>query len=163
MRTLTALLLIICSTNASALTCSVKVLKASCWGNYDVTIPMHFSSNAGSRRTVVLAKKTAKDAAKFEALVTMPCKKGDQLLYSAKFSPPIWDGGKESPDILASQKIGVILGLPDTVKDYKLDICFPRDFMEVPYPMEYNTKCKCPERPKVSKKDKGYDKVKKKK
>lgn len=156
MNKLTTLLILIGLSQAThALQCEIEIVKMPCWENYNVKIELYASSNSSSKRTIVLRKKSQDRPAVFNAKTTLDCKRGDAIKYFALFNPPIWDNQKGDVQVVAEKLLGVSQALPDAVTISQMTLCYPDDFKDVPYPMEYTPKCNCPKVEEVTKPGKG--------
>ena len=120
-----------------AITCYYTLAKDNCWLKYNVTVKVMDTLTSKVLTTVTVP------AGQAWTRVTFPCETtGQKLMYSAQFTPSIWDSekGKE----YAAKNYW---SLPDTVNPgdiaWNVSVCFPADFSEIPLPPEATGSCKC--------------------
>jgi hypothetical protein len=124
------------SLNAHAFVCFLTMVKDSCWIKYNVTVDVIDASTGKTIETVIVPTNTPWVRQKFT------CQPQQKLKYQAQFNPVFWADDK-----------GVIynainyLTLPAAVQPqetaWNLNLCFPKQFSEVPFPPEGTGKCIC--------------------
>jgi hypothetical protein len=88
-RALILLLSSVCSSSLWAITCYYTLAKDNCWLNYNVTVNV---MDAMSTKVLTTVSVPAGQA---WARVTFPCEtNGQKLIYSAQFTPFIWESEK---------------------------------------------------------------------
>lgn len=124
------------STQASAFTCFLTLLKDSCWTDYDITVNM---GNAVTGKPVLtLSVPKGKSFSRQE----FTCQAGEVFNYTATFSPIFWESDKGK--IFKGKRTW---SLPNSIKKgdtaWNITICYPDEFSEIPLPPTANSNCQC--------------------
>lgn len=124
------------TTQVSAMTCYLTMVKGSCWKAYDLTVDVS-NADTGKAKTTVLVPED-----QMWVRQTFECKPGETLALVAKFSPVFWAGDENKT--FPGQRYWK---LPDTVKPgetgWNVTVCFPKYFSNVPLPPDASTHCDC--------------------
>jgi hypothetical protein len=131
--TMTGLLL---ANYAFAFPCFITLAKDSCWDGKEVTMNVWETS---SNKKVVTVKLGAKE---WWSREIFECKPHEILRFDAQFSPVFWqdDQGKVYPG--HSYWTLPTEAKPDE-KAWSLQVCFAKDFIQVPLPPEAKGNCTC--------------------
>ena len=131
-------LLLLVAAPALAFKCYVTAMKDSCWDDYDVTIKVMNSATKKELASDIVLKK---GALKWQR-VSFDCEPQESLYYSATFTPEIWEGG--AGKVYYSQRYW---NLPKAIKKgelaWNINLCFPKEFSQVPLPPNVSGQCKC--------------------
>jgi len=122
------------------LSCTIQLSKTNCWAGHSVTIdPVNL-------RTMEHGPVISLKEDEFFIEQTFPCESFEQMTFTAKFSPPIWEG-KGDKENRAKHIYNVPAKLPEGAKAWVISICFPDDFASVPLPLGDLRNCKCQFKP----------------
>lgn len=127
---------IICSFQVHAFTCFVTVIKDSCWTQYNVDVKITNSGTGKAITTSSIVAGKSWDRQKFS------CDPEETLSLSATFNPVFWES--DTGKVYAARHNW---SLPQTInKDetaWNINVCYPKDFAEVPLPPQAGSDCKC--------------------
>lgn len=121
----------------AAISCYLTLAKESCWLKYNVSVNVIDAQTNKVLITVGVPAGTAWVRQPF------PCLARENLMFNAKFAPVFW---AEDKDKVFSGKD--FWSLPSKINPgdsaWNENICFPKDFAEVPLPPDNVTKgCEC--------------------
>ena len=124
------------SSQVSAFTCFLTLVKDSCWTDYDVTVNMGDATTGKPVLTLSVPKGKSFSRQEFT------CNAGQVFNYKASFSPIFWQADKGK--IFPGKRTW---SLPDTIKKgdtaWNITICYPSEFSEIPLPPTATANCKC--------------------
>ncbi|WP_133130069.1 hypothetical protein [Legionella yabuuchiae] len=120
-----------------AFPCFITLAKDSCWEDYNVTVTVQSVMNdSKALATIVVPEGSTWGRQQFE------CQLKEELGFVAEFNPVFWEGdsGKKYQGahfwFLPEQHTG-----DETA--WNINLCFPKDFSEVPMPPQAGSKCTC--------------------
>lgn len=124
------------STQASAFTCFLTLLKGSCWTDYDVTVNMSNATTGKPVLTLSVPKGKSYGRQKFT------CDAGEEFNYTATFSPIFWQADKGK--VFKGKRTWL---LPESIKEgdtaWNITLCYPDEFAETPLPPTATSNCQC--------------------
>lgn len=135
-RELSFLLAMLLSSSIWAFPCFFTLAKDNCWINYDVTVVVVDSKSQQPILSVNIPKG--------KSWVREPfvCQPGQELEYSATFSPVIWE--KSEGTVYKALHYWVLPDAPMAQqKAWDIPVCYPSAFSEVPYPPTATGHCRC--------------------
>lgn len=120
-----------------AITCYYTLVKDNCWLKYNVSVKVMDGISGDVLTTVTVPAGQAWTRTIF------PCKtNGQKLIYSAQFTPSIWD--REKGKIYSAKNSW---SLPNVVHPgdtaWNVSVCFSADFSELPMTPEATNSCTC--------------------
>ncbi|GGI81161.1 hypothetical protein [Legionella impletisoli] len=125
------------SSPALSFPCFITLAKDSCWGDYNVTVTVQSVMNDNKTlATIIVPEGTFWERQKFE------CQPKEELRFVAEFNPAFWqeDAGKQYEGAR-------FWFLPEKITAsetaWNINLCFPKDFAEVPLPPQAGSNCKC--------------------
>ncbi len=127
---------VLLSFNAHAFTCFLTMIKDNCWLKYNLTVNIIDAANGKVIGTVIVPTDTPWARQKFT------CQAQQKLMFQAQFNPVFWknDEGK-------TYNATNYWTLPNEVKKdetaWNLNVCYPKQFAEVPFPPEGTDNCQC--------------------
>jgi len=119
-----------------AFTCYLTLAKDNCWTAYDVSVSVIDTSNNQPIAVVTVPKG--------QSWIRQPftCQPNQSLLYTATFSPNVWDGTGN-----AAYPAKKFWTLPVTIRPgqtaWELPVCFADAFSEVPASASATGVCQC--------------------
>ena len=126
----------ILSTASFAYPCYIMLVKDSCWTDYDVSISIIDTTKDTPKGHVSVAAGKSWGREKFD------CEPKEVLLFAAKFSPVFWGNSEEK--VYNAQRYW---SLPESIlpgqSAWTINLCYPKDFAEVPLPPTANNQCAC--------------------
>lgn len=124
------------SSSAFAFKCYFTLVKDSCWLNYDVKVNVIDTLSNKVLLTASIPRGKSWVREEFS------CQPTQNLLYTATFSPIIWekDTGKEYRALRYWTLPGDI---KPGEKAWNIPVCYPAAFSEVPLPPEATGNCHC--------------------
>lgn len=132
----TSLCIILFSTTGWAFDCYFTLVKDSCWTKYDVTVDV---TDANTLKPILTVNIPAGESWVREKFACKPLQK---MAYKAHFSPEIWQG--DANKTFSGQKFWE---LPDAIQSYQkawnVEICYPKQFLSVPFPPDATGNCTC--------------------
>lgn len=128
------------------LKCKVRLIKNSCWKNYELkTSIVRLSNNVELKKFTIKKDESQKDNKSESSgvkVVEFPCELGDQIYLLSSFSPIIWESLKDK-----RYKSKLSWNTPLNVKEgtafWEFTACFPNDFKDVPQPLGKIINCSC--------------------
>lgn len=123
-------------TKAMAFTCYFTVVKDSCWTDFDLKVTALDTRDKSVLTTAVIPAKQSWTRTSFD------CNPGQQLEYNAIFSPTFWENDKDK--IFRSKKYRLLNSkIEPTDVAWDIQVCFPEEFAEVPFPPKGDKNCRC--------------------
>lgn len=119
-----------------AFNCYVTMVKDNCWLNYDVTVTILDTSTNQPVTVVTVPKGQSWVRQQFV------CQANQNLLYTAKFSPNVWDGtGNVVYPAKKFWALPTIIRAGETA--WEIPICFADAFAQVPASSTAIGVCQC--------------------
>ena len=119
-----------------AFTCYLTLLKEDCWKNYAVTVQVMDSIKNNNLLTITVPQ------GKMWTRLPFNCTAGQNLMYSAKFSPIFWQSEKNTQYM--AKKFWVLPKVqPEKAAAWEIPVCFAQAFSGVPFPPDAVSTCKC--------------------
>lgn len=120
-----------------AFPCFITVAKDSCWIEYNVTVSVLDVSNDRKKMVDIIIPQGSIWARK-----KTECEPKQLLQFEAQFTPVFWqeDRGKKYTSI-RYKTLPANIGPQETA--WNINVCYPRDFSQVPLPPEAGSNCKC--------------------
>ena len=116
--------------------CTMTLVKASCWKDFDVTMNVYSSENDKLLVSVSAPKSTSFGRATFE------CKPMQSLSMTSTYSPVIWDADKGK--VYKAIRFWVLpREEPPEGTIWEVKVCFPKQFSDVPLPQGDVNNCTC--------------------
>jgi len=135
-RTVLGTSLLLCSVSSWSFTCYITVAKDNCWANYNVNVEVIDSLSSNVLKKLEIPKGKTWDRQSFE------CDAMQKLMYQARFTPVFWKG--EENKVYSAERFWF---MPEKInpgdKAWTIDVCYPKDFGQVPMPPEAGGDCKC--------------------
>lgn len=132
----TAVLYFSCIAQAGAFPCFITLLKDSCWKDYEVNVVVKDAVHDKVETKLSIPKNQLWAREKFD------CTPKEELSFIAQFSPTIWKGDENKEYAAVHDWF-----LPETIKPnttaWNVNICFPKDFADVPLPPGDLINCGC--------------------
>ena len=123
--------------HADPIPCSVHFQKDSCWKDYQITLT---AMNAMTHTP--LADPLVLEPDVFSKISPLKCESAQPIAFIAKFTPAIWE--EQAQKNYHSKAFWVAPdALPTDVSEWELSVCFPRDFVGTPLPLEATGSCVC--------------------
>ena len=119
-----------------AITCYYTLAKENCWLKYNVTVDVMDASTNKVLTTVTVP------AGKLWTRVVFPCQAAQKLMYSAHFTPVIWES--EKGKVYSAKNywsLPAAINPGDTA--WNVSVCYPMDFSQIPLPPEATNSCTC--------------------
>lgn len=121
---------------AHALTCYFTAVKDSCWTNYDVTITVADASNEKKLVSVNIPKGSIWGRESFT------CQGQQELKFTAQYMPVFWESERGKVyNALNYWTLPATLAAGDTA--WNIQLCYPKQFAEVPLPPDAKGNCEC--------------------
>jgi hypothetical protein len=124
------------SLQLQAFRCFLTLVKDNCWTNYNVSVPLTSVTTGKLIANLNIPQGESWTRQAFE------CQPLDTVSVSASFTPATWktDEGKSYPGRHTWQ-------LPDKVATqvtaWNITVCYPADFLSVPYSLDDTGNCQC--------------------
>ena len=119
-----------------AMPCFVTLVKDSCWLSYNVTIEVLQADTNKKISQFVIPQGTAWGRQSFD------CKPGDTLKFSSSFYPVFWKND-ENKVYLSQSNWQLPTSGGNKNQGVALQLCFSKDFIEVPFPPTGTSTCVC--------------------
>ena len=123
------------STQAISMTCFLALAKDSCWTNYEVKLAVTDTATGLVVANIDVPKNRTWVRVKF------PCKSEQTLSFKAQYSPVIWQGTEGQQ--YSAQNYWQLSMESSKTQAQSLNVCFGRDFSEVPTPVNAKSQCVC--------------------
>lgn len=105
--------------------CYVQLLKAQCWGDYQVNVQIIDAMTATAKDSIALAANA------FAVKHAIECGNYEHITFAAHFSPSLWEG--EEDTWYQAKRVWVVPDdLPPSTVEWGVTLCFPHDFISVP-------------------------------
>lgn len=121
---------------AAEIVCELRVVKNTCWEDYEITVDVVEAEVDKPITQVVVPKNLQSKGEQFS------CPKVDKITLHGKFDPPIWQDQK-GVSYKAKQVWDVPRTFPEDTERWTITVCFPNDFIAVPIPPKIQLPCLC--------------------
>jgi hypothetical protein len=119
-----------------AFTCHITIVKDNCWSDYDLNLEVFETRNEHTLlQTTLFEGKTY-------IRKTFECHAKQEISYKATFSPLIWEKDKDKV-YYAKQSITLPEEVHPGEKAWTIDVCFSKQFSNVPMPPTAGQRCEC--------------------
>jgi hypothetical protein len=118
-----------------SMTCYLAIAKDSCWTGYNVDVTVIDAATRQGVASMTVPKNIPWVRVKF------PCQAGQIFALQAQYSPVIWQG---TENVMYSARNYWQLNQAEAgVTAQSLNLCYGRDFSEVPIPLQASGQCSC--------------------